>query len=101
MNRELAAQGFAAMGSETRLQVIKALIRSGTQGLTVGELQKRTAMPASTLAHHLKFLSATNLVKQERHGRSTYNLADFEQLQALADFILHECCIEEHCSGEQ
>ena len=55
---ETTAQGFAAMGSEARLLVLKTLVRAGEAGLTVGEIQERTGIAPSTLAHHLKFLAA-------------------------------------------
>ena len=58
MNWEQSAQGFAAIGSEARLQVLKALVRAGRSWMTVGEIQEATSMPASTLAHHLRLLAA-------------------------------------------
>ena len=91
---ETAAQGFAAMGSEARLDVLRVLVRAGTPGLTVGEIQSRTGLAPSTLAHHLRFLAAADLVAQEKVGRATYNSARFAELQALADFILSECCAD-------
>jgi DNA-binding transcriptional ArsR family regulator len=94
MDWEEAAGGFAAMGSEARLQVLKALIRAGDPGLTVGEIQKRTDIAPSTLAHHLKFLVAGGVVEQERLGRSTICRARFSTLQGLATFILSECCAD-------
>ncbi len=51
-------------------------------------------MAPSTLAHHLKFLSAGGLVTQEKSGRSTINRASFDALRELADFILSECCAD-------
>ena len=57
-----AAQGFSAMGSESRLEVLQVLVRAGNKGLAVGDIQSRTGIPASTLAHHLKFLSSAELV---------------------------------------
>ena len=39
MQWEDAATGFAAMGSEARLKVLRALVRAGDPGLTVGEIQ--------------------------------------------------------------
>ncbi|WP_264211287.1 ArsR/SmtB family transcription factor [Leisingera thetidis] len=92
MQWEEAAQGFAAMGSEARLQVLRCLIRAGEDGLTVGDIQERTGIAPSTLAHHLKFLAAAGVVAQVRHGRTTICRADYEQLEALAGFILKECC---------
>lgn len=91
---EEAAQGFAAMGSEARLQVLRCLIRAGQAGLMVNEIQDRTGIAPSTLAHHLKFLAGAGLVEQEKAGRSTISRANFSQLEALAGFILKECCAD-------
>ncbi|WP_411352092.1 ArsR/SmtB family transcription factor [Leisingera aquaemixtae] len=94
MQWEEAAQGFAAMGSEARLQVLRCLIRAGGAGLTVGDIQERTGIAPSTLAHHLKFLTGAGVVAQERVGRSTISRAEFTRLEALAGFILSECCAD-------
>lgn len=94
MQWEEAAQGFAAMGSEARLQVLRCLIRAGRDGLMVGEIQRRSGIAPSTLAHHLKFLTGAGVVEQERNGRSTINRANFDQLAQLAEFILSECCAD-------
>lgn len=91
---EEAAQGFAAMGSEARLQVLRCLIRAGHDGLTVSEIQDRTGIAPSTLAHHLKFLTGAAVIEQERAGRSIVNRANFDQLEQLAGFILSECCAD-------
>lgn len=89
-----AAQGFAAMGSESRLEVIQTLVRAGEDGLRVGDIQERTAIPASTLAHHLKFLEAAGLILQQKEGRAIITTANFAHLSALAAFILEKCCMD-------
>ena len=94
MQWEEAAQGFAAMGSGSRLKVLKKLIRAGEPGLSVGEIQMRTGIAPSTLAHHLKFLAAGGVVTQEKAGRTIINRASFDALEELAQFILSECCID-------
>ena len=91
---EEAAQGFAAVGSEPRLDVLMALVRAGPDGLTVGDIQSRLNIPPSTLAHHLKFLSAAGLVEQVKDGRSVINRAVFDRIEALADYLIRECCVE-------
>ncbi|MHA6264682.1 ArsR/SmtB family transcription factor [Arenibacterium sp. CAU 1754] len=91
---ETAAQGFAAMGSEARLQVLKTLVRAGEAGLSVGEIQDRTGIAPSTLAHHLKFLAAGGLVEQQKVGRTVINRACYAHLRDLAGFILSECCAD-------
>jgi len=94
MNWETAAQGFAAMGSEARLTVLRTLVRAGSEGLSVGDIQDRTGIPPSTLAHHLKFMAAAGLVEQERLVRVVISRADFDTLEELAGFILGECCAD-------
>ncbi|MBD1547123.1 ArsR/SmtB family transcription factor [Roseibium aggregatum] len=95
MDLEEAAQGFAALGSESRLQVVLTLVKAGRSGLTVGDILERTGMAASTLAHHLKFLTSAGLILQEKAGRSVINRAAFDHLEGLASYILQECCADE------
>lgn len=94
MQIEHAAGTFSAMGSEARLEVLRLLIRAGEAGLTVSEIQERSGIAPSTLAHHLKFLAAGNVVTQEKQGRSTITRANFDHLRLLADYILCECCAD-------
>lgn len=95
MEPEVAAQGFAALGSEARLQVVQTLVKAGHAGLSVGDIQSRTGMAASTLAHHLKFLASAGLVTQEKDGRTVISRAAFSHLERLAGYILKECCVDE------
>ncbi|MEM9472582.1 MAG: metalloregulator ArsR/SmtB family transcription factor [Pseudomonadota bacterium] len=94
-----AAQGFSAMGSESRLEVLQTLVRAGDKGLLVGDIQQRTGIPGSTLAHHLKFLTSADLIVQNRQGRTIVNQANYRHLQALAAFILEECCKDEEAGS--
>ena len=91
---EEAAQAFAACGSEPRLTVLRLLVRAGGEGLSVGHIQDRSGLPASTLAHHLRFLAAGGLVEQERRGRTVISRAAYPRLEALAAFLLEECCAD-------
>lgn len=92
---EEAAQGFAAIGSEARLQVLQTLVKAGREGLVVGDIQMRCGMAASTLAHHLRFLTSAGLIEQEKRGRTVINRAAYERLEALAAYILKECCVDQ------
>ena len=94
MELEWAAKGFAAAGAEPRLEVLLDLVRAGPQGLTVGEIQERLNIPASTLAHHLRFLNSASLIDQEKDGRTVINRARFDYIEDLAKFLLKECCAE-------
>ncbi len=92
---EDAAQAFAALGSEQRLGVLQTLVRAGTDGLSMGELGKRTGVPGSTLNHHLRFLVHAGLVEQEKHGRSIIcSSVAYDMTTALSNFILENCCAD-------
>ncbi len=101
MNTDLAAQGFSAMGSGSRLEVLKTLVRAGDPGLSVSLIQSRTGIAASTLTHHLKNLAAAGLIDQQRDGRTINVQANYEHLRALAAFILAECCVEQEGTQDE
>lgn len=94
LQAEDAAQGFAALGSPARLQVLASLVKAGPQGLSVGEIEARCGVKGSTLAHHLRALVVAGLAQQHKQGRSVLTSACYPQLEALAGYILHECCAE-------
>lgn len=92
---EEMAQAFAALGSEARLAVLRTLVRAGPDGLTMSELAERTAIGASTLTHHLRFLTQAGLVGQQKKGRSVIaSAASMERVERLAAFLIEECCAD-------
>lgn len=95
MNLGTAAVGFSAMGSDSRLGVLQTLVKAGEHGLKVGDIQLRTGIPASTLAHHLKALVSAQLINQSKQGREIIITANYKHLEDLASFILEECCSEQ------
>jgi len=100
MELDKAAAGFAAMGAAPRLDVLRYLVKAGDAGLQVGEIAARTGMAASTLAHHLKALQSAELITQETQGRATINRANYQHLEALAGYILNECCLDSRTIGD-
>lgn len=95
MDVALATDGFSAMGSQSRFSVLQVLVKAGRGGLPTGVIGQRTGIPASTLAHHVKLLAAADLIEQERQGRMIVCRANFDHLQALAGYILKECCADQ------
>ncbi len=89
------AKGFRAIGSTPRLAVFLELVKAGKKGLMVGEIQGLLNIPASTLAHHIRFLERAELIHQEKNGRSVFTYANFDQAELLAGYILQECCSNE------
>jgi DNA-binding transcriptional ArsR family regulator len=95
LNLTLAASSFAALGSEQRLGVLRALVRAGPDGLSIGELGERTGVTGSTLTHHVKILAHAGMVEQIRKGRSIICAAvAYDQIRHLSEFLLTECCAD-------
>ncbi|MGB0505785.1 MAG: ArsR/SmtB family transcription factor [Pikeienuella sp.] len=94
LDPEEAAAGFAALGSEQRLDVLRFLVRAGPEGVTVGALKTSTGLAASTLSHHIRFLAQTGLMVQEKHGRRIICRADFERIESLVAYLTRECCAD-------
>lgn len=80
--------------------MLRALVRAGPAGLTVGALQDRLDIPASTLSHHLRHLAECGLIEQQKQGRQVINCANFPKIRILADYLLDECCVESPNNSE-
>ena len=92
---ERAASTFAALGSEQRLMVLRALVRAGPDGLTMGVLGERTGVTGSTLTHHIRILVQAGLIRQEKRGRAMICAAvAFDRIEALSNYLLRECCAD-------
>lgn len=97
MKLEIAAKQLEALGNPTRLQVYRALVRAGDEGLPVGGLQEKLDIAASTLSHHLKSLIATGLVTQERQATTLICRAHYPAMDALVGYLVNECCLDAAC----
>jgi arsenate reductase len=89
---ENAAAGFMALGQETRLSIMRALLAAGPSGLAAGEVALRLGIPASTLSFHLRGLEQAGLVAATRQGRSLVYAAQLARLRALVAFLAEACC---------
>lgn len=94
LNTAQMASAFAALGSEQRLAVLRALVRAGEGGLRIGELGERTGITGSTLTHHLRILAQAELITQTKEGRTIQCAVSFPHINALSEYLLKECCAD-------
>lgn len=92
MNVEDASRQLAVLGSPTRLEIYRLLVKAGAEGAPVGTLQEVLGIPGSTLSHHIGKLVVAGLVTQDRESRILRCRADYRRMQALIDFLQDECC---------
>ena len=88
----MAIAALGALAQETRLDVFRLLVRSGREGLAVGEIAETLGLPSATLSFHLKELTGAGLLRFERAGRSRIYRPDFEVMNALLGFLTENCC---------
>ncbi|WP_439886787.1 ArsR/SmtB family transcription factor [Pseudomonas sp. MBLB4123] len=83
---------LAALAQTTRLQAFRLLVKSGPQGLSVGDLAERLSVPLSTLSRHLNQLQQGRLIKTWRTGRHVFYATDWAGTGALLNYLTEDCC---------
>lgn len=99
MTIEDVAARLEALGNPTRLKIYRALVRAGDSGLSVGKLQAKLEIAASTLSHHLKSLMIVGLITQERQSTTLICRANYDVMRGLVGFLVEECCADDACAG--
>ena len=94
LDLDTAALLLDQLGNQTRLRIVRLLVRAGDEGRTVGDLQRAIGIPASTLSHHLSHLRSAGVVWQEREGTVLNCFVDFEMVSELVNFLTAECCVD-------
>ena len=86
------AEMFSAMGTESRLRIMRLLMTAEPHGLVVGDIQAELEIPGSTLSHHLDKLRNEGLVTVRREGTYLWYRANTDALKDLLGFLYAECC---------
>ncbi|PCI05813.1 MAG: transcriptional regulator [Hyphomicrobiales bacterium] len=95
MKPDHVTRTLAELGNETRLAIFRLLLKSGKDGVTIGEIGKRLEVPPSTLGFHLRGLVEVGLVTQQRQGRSVFCFAELEMLTSVLHSLEDECCADQ------
>lgn len=91
-NVQKFADCFAAMGSESRLRILRLLLTCYPSGMIVGEIQQELGIASSTLSHHLEKLKHESLVVATRESTAWRYTANAATLKDLFNFFMAECC---------
>jgi ArsR family transcriptional regulator len=83
---------FGALSQETRLEIVRLLVRAGLDGLPAGEIAEAVGASPSNLSFHLKDLERAGLVTARREARSILYTAQYQALRGLVDFLMKDCC---------
>lgn len=86
---------LSQLGNQTRLKIVRELVRAGRSGMAVGEIQKKLDIPNSTLSHHINHLRGVGLVRQKRESTVLRCFVDYEKIDNIVKFLTEECCAAE------
>lgn len=92
MDKSAALAAFAALGQETRLDVLRLLIGAGSEGLAAGELGEKLDVRQNTMSANLSVLVNAGLIRNVREGRSIRYFADMSGVQGLLGYLMEDCC---------
>jgi ArsR family transcriptional regulator len=94
MDERNAIPAFAALSQETRLRIVRLLVRAGPPGMAAGAIAKAMKASASVVSFHLKELEHAGLTTARREGRTIVHSADAATLTALITFLMKDCCAD-------
>lgn len=97
MEENEVVRSLAALAHPARLQVFRALVVVGQQGLTPGTMAEALGIPGATLSFHLKELVHAELVTQERSGRNLVYRAAYDRMNGVLGYLTAHCCQGQPC----
>lgn len=92
MKEVQALDAFGALSQATRLQMIRALVVAGHNGLAAGAVGDAVGASSSSVSFHLAHLERAGLVTSRRESRSIIYTANFDGLSSLVEFLMRDCC---------
>src|SRR3546814_17527963 len=92
MEERQALACFGALSQETRLRIVRLLVRAGHEGLAAGAVADAMGVSASNVSFHPKELERAALVAARRAARSIVYTAPSAALSELLDLPVDHCC---------
>lgn len=92
MNESQAINTLSALSHETRLQIIRYLVKMGEKGDTAGAIGIAVAAAPSKITFHISALERAGLVSSERVSRQIIYRIAFEHLGSLLKYLMKDCC---------
>lgn len=100
MDETAVIKALAALAQPIRLQLFRALVVAGEQGMTPGTMAQGLGISPSALSFHLKELTHAGLVSQERASRHLIYRAAYDRMNGLLGYLTQNCCQGAGCAVE-
>ncbi|MFK8078698.1 MAG: ArsR/SmtB family transcription factor [Granulosicoccus sp.] len=83
---------MGALAHQTRLQIVRHLVKAGSDGDTAGAIGTAVDAAPSKITFHISALERAGLVSSERVSRQIVYRITFEQLGCLLKYLMEDCC---------
>jgi DNA-binding transcriptional ArsR family regulator len=87
-----ALDAFGALSQETRLRILRLLVKAGPEGMPAGAIGAALNASSSKLSFHLSHLERAGLIQSRREARSIIYSAAYPALSELVEFLMRDCC---------
>jgi len=98
MDENEVVRALGALAHAHRLQVFRALIVAGENGMTPSVMSEGSGISPTSLSFHLKELMNAGLVTQERQGRNLVYRASYDRMNQLLGYLTDNCCAGADCA---
>ena len=92
MEETQALDMLSALSQETRLRVVRYLVKCGAEGASAGDVGKHVQATSSRASFHLSALERAGVISSERQSRKIIYRAEAQNLGNLMSFLLNDCC---------
>ncbi len=92
MDQSQALDAFGALSQETRLRIVRLLVKAGPEGMPAGAIGDSVDASSSNVSFHLSHLERAGLIQSRREARSIIYRAAYPALAGLIAFLMGDCC---------
>lgn len=87
MKMNAATRALTALAQETRLGIVRLLVKVGPDGLVAGQIALRLKLAPATSSFHLSQLTQAGLIEPTREGRSIRYQPVLATIAELMEFL--------------
>lgn len=91
MDANTAVETCAALATDSRVNILRLLGKSGKGGVSSGDIAKELGVTQSTLSTQLFLLSKARLVLHRRESRNKIYSVNQDAIKELIGFLVDDC----------
>jgi ArsR family transcriptional regulator len=94
VDRGKVLAALSALAHETRLDLIRLLVRRGDAGMAAGDIAQSLGLAAPRLSFHLSALEQAGLIRSRRAARNVIYSVDTAGIGRTLGYLLNDCCCD-------